>query len=40
MAWTIEFDAHAVKHLGKMAKVDALRIRDFLRDRVAPLENP
>lgn len=39
MAWTIEFDPDAVKQLGKLAKVDAVRIRNFLRDRIAPLDN-
>jgi mRNA interferase RelE/StbE len=40
LAWTIEFDELAAKQLGKLAKTDAQRIRDFLRDRIAMAENP
>ena len=40
MAWTIEFDESAVKRLRKMAASDAKRIRDFMRDRIAPLDDP
>ena len=40
MAWTVEFDPAAVRQLGKLAKAEAVRIRNFLRDRVALLEDP
>jgi len=40
LAWTIEFDPFAAKQLAKLSKTDALRIRNFLRERLAPLENP
>ncbi len=40
MAWTIEFDEAAVRRLGKMAPQEARRIRDYLRDRIAPLADP
>ena len=40
MAWSIEFEASAIKDLGKLDKQIARRITDFLRNRVAPLENP
>ncbi|MGV3491064.1 MAG: type II toxin-antitoxin system RelE family toxin [Devosia sp.] len=40
MAWTIEVDPVAAKQLGKISKADATRIRNFLRDRLAPLDDP
>lgn len=40
MAWTIEFDEAAVKSLRKLPPQQAKRIRDFLRDRIAPSLDP
>jgi len=40
LAWTIEFDEAAVRRLRKMAPREARRIRDCLRDRIAPLADP
>lgn len=40
MAWRIDFDAEAVKELAKLDKQIARRITAFLRERVAPLEDP
>lgn len=40
MAWIIEFDAAAKKELAGLDKPVAKRITAFLRERVAPLEDP
>ena len=40
MMWTIEFDERAQRDLAKLDKPVAKRIRRFLEDRVAPLDNP
>ncbi|MGA2539073.1 MAG: type II toxin-antitoxin system RelE/ParE family toxin [Terracidiphilus sp.] len=40
MAWSIEIDDAAKKDLAKLDKQIARRITDFLRNRIAPLENP
>lgn len=40
MAWRIELTDEAVKQLGKIGHTDAKRIRDYLRERIQPLENP
>ena len=40
MAWLIEFDDAAKKDLSKLDKQIARRITDFLRERVAPLDDP
>lgn len=40
MAWRIELTDDAVKQLKKMGHTDAKRIRDYLRSRVQPLEDP
>ena len=40
MVWRIEFEAAAKKELSKLDKQAARRITSFLRERVAPLENP
>lgn len=40
MGWTVEINDNALKQLGKLAKPDARRIRDYLRDRIAPLPDP
>ena len=40
MAWTIEVDERAARQLGKLDRPDALRIRNFLRDRLATLDDP
>lgn len=40
MAWLIEFEKEAEKELAKLDKQVALRIVNFLRQRVAILENP
>jgi len=40
LAWRIELAATAVKQLGKLDKGDAKRITTFLRERLAPVEDP
>ncbi len=40
MAWTIDFQDAAIKHLKKMGRSEAARIRDFLHTRVKPLDDP
>lgn len=40
MAWRIEFTDDALKQLRKIGYADAKRIRDFLRERLQPLEDP
>ena len=40
MAWIVEFDPDAVKDLKKLDKQVQSRILAFLRDRLAPLEDP
>jgi mRNA interferase RelE/StbE len=40
LAWSIEIDDAAKKDLAKLDKQIARRITDFLRNRIAPLENP
>lgn len=40
MGWTVEINDNALKQLEKLGTPDARRIRDYLRDRVAPLEDP
>ena len=40
MAWTIEFDPRIEKALHKIGREGARRIRDYLRDRVATLDDP
>ena len=40
MAWRIEFDAHAESELGKLDPQTARRILAFLRDRLAPADDP
>lgn len=40
MVWQIEVSAYAEKQLAKMDRPVALRIRSFLRDRLATLEDP
>ena len=40
MAWSVEFDAAAVKELRKLDAQVARRIVAFLRERVAPLDDP
>jgi mRNA interferase RelE/StbE len=40
LAWIIEFDAAAKKELAGLDKRVAMRITAFLRERVAPLEDP
>ena len=40
MAWSIEFEAAAKKELASLDKPVAKRITAFLRERVAPLEDP
>jgi mRNA interferase RelE/StbE len=40
MAWKIEVSAGADRELSKLDPHHAKRILDFLRDRVAKLENP
>jgi mRNA interferase RelE/StbE len=40
LVWRIEFDAAAKKDLAKLDKPVAKRIVSFLRDRIAPAEDP
>ena len=40
MAWRVEFDPDAVKDLKKLDKQIQIRILDFLRERLARLNNP
>lgn len=40
MVWAIEFHPQAEKHLSKLDRQTASRILRFLRERVAPLEDP
>lgn len=40
MAWRIELTDEAVKQLKKIGHADARRIRDYLRGRIQPLEDP
>lgn len=40
MAWRIELTDDALKQLKKIGHADAKRIRDFLRKRLQPLEDP
>lgn len=40
LVWTIEFDEVALKQLRKLGRPEAKRIRNYLRDRIAILDNP
>jgi mRNA interferase RelE/StbE len=40
LAWRVEFDPDAVKDLKKLDKQIQARILDFLRERLARLDNP
>ena len=40
LAWTIEIDDEALKQLKKIDRQEAKRIRDYLRDRILPLDDP
>ena len=40
MVWTIELTDTATRQLAKLDRAIAQRIRRFLQQRVAPLENP
>lgn len=40
MAWRIEITDEARKQLKKLGHAEAKRIRDYLRHRVEPLDNP
>ena len=40
MAWLIEIEDGAKKDIAKLDRPTAKRIVDFLRDRIAPLDNP
>jgi mRNA interferase RelE/StbE len=40
LAWAIEFDPAAAKELRKLDTVVARRITAFLRERLAPLDDP
>jgi len=40
LAWSIQIEDGAKKDLAKLDKQIAKRITDFLRNRIAPLENP
>lgn len=40
LAWEIEITERAAKQIKKLGASDAKRIRDYLRDRIAPLDHP
>ena len=40
MVWAVEFDPDAVKDLKKLDKQVQARILEFLRERLARLDNP
>jgi mRNA interferase RelE/StbE len=40
LAWTIEVDAAALRQLKKLGRAESDRIYRFLRERVAPLDDP
>lgn len=40
LGWQIELTDAAVKQLKKMGHTEAKRIRDYLRERVQPLDDP
>ena len=40
MAWRIEFSESAVKQLSRLDRQTAQRIMRFLRERVAPVDDP
>ncbi|HSM93786.1 MAG TPA: type II toxin-antitoxin system RelE/ParE family toxin [Anaeromyxobacteraceae bacterium] len=40
MAWRIELTGTAAKQLAKLDRGDARRITSFLRERLAPLDDP
>lgn len=40
MAWRIEFEDKAVRELAKLDRAAAQRITQFLRKRIAPLDDP
>lgn len=40
MAWRIELTGEARKQLAKLDRSEAKRIRDYLRYRLEPLDNP
>ena len=40
MAWQIEFDPEALKELKKLDRPVQIRLVAFLRDRLAPLDDP
>jgi mRNA interferase RelE/StbE len=40
LAWAVEFDPDAVKDLKKLDKQVQTRILEFLRRRLAPMEDP
>jgi mRNA interferase RelE/StbE len=40
LAWQVEFDPDAVKELRKIDRQIQIRILDFLKNRLIPLDNP
>lgn len=40
MVWRIEFDPDAARELKKLDRPVQIRILDFLKTRIAPLDNP
>jgi mRNA interferase RelE/StbE len=40
LAWRIEFTGEARKQLGKIGHAEAKRIRNYLRQRIEPLDDP
>lgn len=40
MAWQIEYSGPALKQLKKLGREQAERIRKYMKERVAPLDNP
>ena len=40
MSWRVEITESAARQIKKLGPSDAARIRTYLRDRIAPLQNP
>jgi mRNA interferase RelE/StbE len=40
LAWTIKIDPRAEKQFSRLDRATATRLRNYLRDRIAPLDSP